>query len=185
MLKMEKNAEVLKRNLLLGSLVLLMLLGVLLFNRLQLKTKLFRQQHQLAMQEAKAAKKQLELFTQTLLEKNQQIEALSKTLQAQLSNNADELIHQTLLTEDDWKKFRELFEKTYPQFFSKLKQKAVGITTAELRLAAPLIRLNLDNKQMASMQGISLSGLRATKTRLRQKMNISGEEDLDAIIKSI
>jgi DNA-binding CsgD family transcriptional regulator len=183
LLKKEKNAEVLKRNILLASLAVLILLAILLYNRLQLKIKLARQQQQLAAAETEAAKKQLELFTQTLLQKNEQIETLSRSLQLQPSNT-DELIHQTLLTEDDWMRFKELFEKIHPFFFSKLKQKNPAITTAEIRLAA-LIRLGLDNKQMASMQGISLSGLRATKSRLRQKMNISADQDLDEIIKSL
>lgn len=183
LLKKEKNAEILKRNVLLISLVALVLLTLLLYNRMQLKLKISRQQQELASAETQAAKKQLEIFTETLLQKNEQIEALSRSLQFQ-HNNTDDLIHQTLLTEEDWRRFKELFEKIHPFFFSKLKQKTPTITTAEIRLAA-LIRLNLDNKQMASMQGISLSGLRATKSRLRQKMNLAADEDLDTIIKSL
>jgi DNA-binding CsgD family transcriptional regulator len=183
LLEKEKNAEIFKRNILIAFLVVLMLMALLLYNRLQLKIKLARQEQKLAAAETEATKKQLELFTQTLLQKNEQIEALSRSLQLQ-HNNADDLIHHTLLTEEDWKRFKELFEKIHPFFFSKLKQKNPAITTAEIRLAA-LIRLNLDNKQMASMQGISLSGLRATKSRLRQKLNIAADEDLEAIIKSL
>jgi DNA-binding CsgD family transcriptional regulator len=65
-----------------------------------------------------------------------------------------------------------------------LKSRAPVITQSEMRLAA-LIKLNLDNKQMASMQGISVSSLRGNKTRLRQKLALPPETDLDELIKSL
>jgi DNA-binding CsgD family transcriptional regulator len=98
--------------------------------------------------------------------------------------NEDELTSHTILTDDDWNRFKALFEKVHPQFFEKLKKLSPEITAAEIRLAA-LIKLNLDNKQMASMQGISVSSIRGNKTRLRQRLNITVENDLDLFIKEI
>ncbi len=183
-LRNDKNTEVMRRNILVISLAVLTLVGILLYNRQRLKTRLEQQQKALAQADAQAAKKELHLFTQVLLEKNEQIEQLSHSLQQQNNQVNEELVHRTLLTDHDWKLFRDLFEKSHPLFFDRLKEAAPGITTAETRLAA-LVKLNLDNKQMASMQGISLSGLRATKTRLRQKLNIPAEEDLEKLIKSL
>ncbi len=183
MVKKERQAEILRRNFLLGLLIVAVVVGLLFYNRQRLKIKLARKQNELVRAEMYAARQQLDLFTHTLLEKNEQIEKLTLSLHGQNAANNDELVHQTLLTEEDWIRFKNLFEKTHPGFFDKIKEKAPGITAAEIRLAA-LVKLGLDNKQMASMQGISLSGLRATKTRLRQKMNLSGEEDLEQIILS-
>lgn len=181
LVKKEKQAEIIRRNFLLGLLVLAIILAILFYNRQRLKMKLSQQAHEMARAEAEAARNQLEIFTQTLLEKNEQIEALSQSLEKQQVTHTDELVHQTLLTDYDWNRFKELFEKIHPEFFDKLKSRAPAITTAEMRLAS-LIRLRLDNKQMASMQGISLSGLRATKTRLRQKLQIGADEDLEDLI---
>jgi DNA-binding CsgD family transcriptional regulator/tetratricopeptide (TPR) repeat protein len=184
MVKKERRTEILRRNFLLGLLIVAVIIGLLFYNRQRLKIKLARKQNELARAEMDAARQQLVLFTDTLLEKNEQIEKLTLSLQGQNEANTDELVHQTLLTEDDWNRFKDLFEKTHPGFFDKMKEKAPGITAAEIRLAA-LVKLGLDNKQMASMQGISLGGVRSTKARLRQKMNLSGSEDLEQILLSV
>lgn len=184
LLKKEREAEVTRRNLLILALTSTGLIGLLLYNRQRLRTKLALQQRSIAEAEKDAAKNQLQLFTQTLLEKNEQIEQLNASLQQQAVVTNDELIHQTLLTDYDWNRFKELFEKIHPAFFARLKNMAPGITQSEMRLAA-LIKLNLDNKQMASMQGISVSSLRGNKTRLRQKLNISAETDLEEVVRQL
>jgi hypothetical protein len=38
---------------------------------------------------------------------------------------------------------------------------------------------------MASMQGISVSSLRGNKTRLRQKLNLQPETDLEEVLKQL
>ncbi|RYF86087.1 MAG: hypothetical protein EON98_04720 [Chitinophagaceae bacterium] len=168
----------------LAALAALFFIGLLLFNRQRLKTRLAKQQQAVAEAENVSAREQLALFTQVLLEKNKQIENLSASLVQQTTDNNEELVQQTLLTDYDWNRFRTLFEKTHPAFFTNLKALAPAITQSEMRLAA-LIKLNLDNKQMASMQGISVSSLRGNKTRLRQKLSLSPEKDLDELIKSL
>jgi DNA-binding CsgD family transcriptional regulator len=183
-LKTEKQTALMKRNLLMLALLVLAVLGWLLYNRQQLKVKLARQQLASAEAETVAAKEQLLIFTQTLLQKNEVIEQLHTSLQQQVQISTDELIHLTLLTDYDWNRFKELFEKIYPDFFAGLKSLSPNITQAELRLAA-LIKLNLDNKQMASMQGISVSSLRGNKTRLRQKLNLQPETELEDFIRQL
>jgi len=184
LLQKQRQAEVIRRNLLLVAFGAMVFIGWLLYNRQKLKTGLARQKQALAEAETASAREQLAIFTQTLLEKNRQIEQLNASLVQQMTAVSDELIHQTLLTDYDWNKFRDLFEKLHPGFFPALKKMAPAITQSEMRLAA-LLKLNLDNKQMASMQGISVSSLRGNKTRLRQKLNISPEMDLEDVIREL
>ena len=184
LLKRQQQAEIIRRNFLFLALGAVILIGWLLFNRQRLKTKLARQQQAIAEAEVASARKQLNIFTETLLEKNSQIDKLNASLISQTDSAHEQLIHQTLLTDHDWNKFKDLFEKTYPSFFFSLKNMAPAVTPAEMRLAA-LIKLNLDNKQMASMQGISVSSLRGNKTRLRQKLNLQPETDLEEVLKQL
>jgi len=184
LLKKARSAETVRRNLLIAALLSLLITGVLLYNRQRLKIKLAQQEKAIAEAAVNIAREQLLIFTQTLLEKNSQIEQLTASVQQQAAASNDELIHQTLLTDYDWNRFKELFEKIHPGFFTSLKNLVAGITQSEMRLAA-LIRLNLDNKQMASMQGISVSSLRGNKTRLRQKLNVAGETGLEELIKQL
>ena len=46
----------------------------------------------------------------------------SKQLTDEQQKLANVLSHQTILTEEDWEKFKTLFEKIYPGFFLKLNR---------------------------------------------------------------
>lgn len=77
----------------------------------------------------------------------------------------------TILTEDDWLSFKELFEKVHRHFFVRLKETYSDLSPAETRLFA-LIRLDLSTKEMATMLGVSPETIRQTKWRMRKKMNL-------------
>jgi Tetratricopeptide repeat len=180
----QRKTEITRRNFLIVGLIITLLLAWLLLARMRLKNKLAENQKTIAESEVVSAKEQLELFTQTLIHKNEQIEHLNTQLHAIQQVKEDELTNQSILTDDDWNRFRQLFEKANPGFFDRIKHLASDITAAELRLAA-LIKLNLDTKQMASMQGISPVSIRSNKSRLRQRLLLSVETDLEVFIKQL
>ena len=190
LLQREKQSEELKRNFLIVAILSLSIITVLVLNRQRLRSKhrqqLALQQKAVAEAETVAAKDQLTLFTQNVIEKTGLIENLQQQLQQQELNKeqqqlVEELSHQTILTEQDWEKFKWLFEKLHPGFFNRLKEKTPGITIAELRMAA-LTRLQLSTKEMASMLGISLDSVRKTRLRLRQRLQIPEEANLEQSI---
>lgn len=186
--KKQKETAALIRNFIIAFIIMLSLIAILVLNRQRQKAtykeQLALQQKEIAEAEKKAASEQLGLFTQNLVEKTTLIEKLEQQLKAS-EQNADqqqlmeELAHQTILTEDDWIKFKMLFEKTHPGFFTRLKMHANDITVAEQRMAA-LTRLMFDNKQMASILGISAESVAKSKRRLRQRMQLSPEVNLEA-----
>jgi tetratricopeptide (TPR) repeat protein len=184
----EKKTEKTRQNLLLGCMVMLIATGWFYF-RWQRQQNLNRQQdllHQKQMAEAKAnnANEKLEEFTQHLISKNELIANLQEALQQQNIQTNEELLHQTILTENDWLRFKDMFEKANPGFTTRLKQQVPEITTAELRLAT-LIKLNVGNKHIASMLGISTDAVRKTKSRLRQRLQITLEDGLEDYIKNM
>ena len=89
----------------------------------------------------------------------------------------------TILTEAEWDQFKELFEKNYPMFFQDLREKVPDITVAEQRMAA-LICLQLTTRQMASMQGISPDSVHKTRQRLRHRLGVSTETNLEEYLRS-
>ena len=132
------------------------------------------------------AREQLQVFKQNIIEKTNLIEKLEsqahdREAAAIQREVIDELTHQTILTEDDWERFKTLFEKIYPGFFLKLKNKAPDITIAEQRMAA-LIKLHLTPKQMASMLGISSESVQKSKRRLRMRLHLGDEVNLEESI---
>jgi hypothetical protein len=189
-LESEKKAEEVKRNFILIAIVLLAAIVILILNRQRqrsiYKQELALQQKIVAETEVAAAKEQLNMFKDNIIETTSLIEklqeqALSKEMVAQQSEIAEELSRQTILTEEDWDKFKKLFEKIYPGFFAKLKEKSTDITVAEQRMAA-LTRLHLTTKQMASMLGISVDSVHKTRQRLRQRLQLGADINLEETI---
>jgi tetratricopeptide (TPR) repeat protein len=182
-LQKEKDAETRERNLVIAAIVLVAIVGLLILNRQRLKSRYQRQlafqQKVAAEKELAAAKDQLDMFTQSIIEKTTVIEQLeqqvaNKPLTDEQHQLADELSRQTILTEEDWEKFKTLFEKIYPGFFLKLKEMIPDITVAEQRMAA-LTRLHLNTKQAASMLGISPDSVYKIRQRLRKRLQLDDE----------
>jgi tetratricopeptide (TPR) repeat protein len=139
-LQKEKEKQFLQRNILIATIILLGIVGFLVITRQRLKAKLqmerMEQEKQRMAQEIASASEQLTMFTENIVEKTTLIEKLeeqvkSSGLSADKQLLITELSQQTILTEEDWMKFKSLFEKIYPSFFQKLKENSADITVAE------------------------------------------------------
>ncbi|TAD90931.1 MAG: hypothetical protein EAY75_04075 [Bacteroidetes bacterium] len=194
-LKLGREKQLRYRNLLLGAITLVIVLGLFALYRSKSMAayKVQRMQHekQLVESEMALAKQEMELFRKGSIEKMALIEQLEQ--QVQLTGAQEdkakllkELNHFVILTEDDWLHFRGLFEKIYPSFFDKLLHIAPGITLAELRMAA-LSRLQLTGTQMSGMLGIGLDSVHKTRQRLKHRlqMHLSPEVSLDKFLNTI
>ncbi len=184
----EKQSEKTRRDLLLAGIVLLLVAGWFYF-RWQKQSHQTRQQqltHQKEKAEAeiKNAQEQLLVFTRHIIENNELIEKLQQQLQGRSMEINEELLNQSILTENDWLRFKDMFDKAHPGFIKQLKLIAPDISAAEIRFAA-LTRLNLGNKHMASMLGIGTDAVRKTKSRLRLRLQLTAETELEDFIKSI
>jgi DNA-binding CsgD family transcriptional regulator len=204
----EKRQQLLLRNAIIAFVVLLMIISLLLYNRAQIKNKSRRQQliaqKQLAENELKTATQQLNAFTQSIREKNEFIEKASKEIervnaelklaknekhgfvsQPETDNHTLRLLQSSvLLTDEDWKNFTLLFEKVHDGFFYRLKQRLPGLSPAETRFAA-LIKLQLTNKEMASMLGVGTEAIRQIRSRLKKKLNSGDEERIEELVEKI
>ena len=143
------------------------------------------------------AQKQLELrqqqlrnFSDSIKEKNRLIEvfekqvAQSKVHQSQKQEYIKQLTNSIILTEEDWDSFKTLFEEVYPDFFFMLKQDYPQITKAEIRLMA-MLKLNLKNKEIGAMLGISPESVVKTKYRLKKKLAETEQGDLTSLLEEL
>jgi tetratricopeptide (TPR) repeat protein len=189
-LDQQKKTEVLWRNILIVGILLVAVICIIAVNRQRLKEKIQKEQtekeKQFVEQEVASAREQLRMFTSSIVEKTSLIEKLEeqvrgKTASAEQQAIMNELSQQTILTQDDWTRFKLLFEKIYPGFFIQLKEKFPEITVAEQRMAA-LTKLRLTTKQVASMLGISVDSVHKSRQRLRQRLQISSDDSLDELV---
>lgn len=182
----ERQSQIVLRNFIIAGIVLLFLIALLILNRNRLKEKMKKEKVE---QEMNWAKEQMRMFTDNIVEKTNLIERLELQVKNKQASNEQqsiisELSQQTILTEEDWLKFKNLFEKIQPGFFASLKQKVSDITVAEQRMAA-LTRLQLTSKQMASMLGISVDSVHKTRQRLRLRLQLDANTNLEKYIADI
>ncbi len=189
LLQSQLKISTLTRNALIILSILAIAIFILLYNRSQLKTKhkqkLLEDEKNAATIELKKAATQLEIFKQNIVEKNiiiekftEEIENINKEKGGQLSpqqiDSINELRQFAILTDTDWQNFQQLYEKAYKGFFIKLKAQYTNLTPAETRFIA-LTQLQLSNKEMAAIMGVSLETIRSVNSRLRKKIGISAD----------
>jgi tetratricopeptide (TPR) repeat protein len=178
-LESKRKQQILLRNSLLGGLVLLTIIALLWVSRQLLKRN----------KERELAQQELMSYTQQLREKNDLLEHLRNEINKindsdERTVNINQLLTATILTEDDWKKFRQLFEKVYPGFFIRLKEKMPDLSATDIRLLA-LTKLQLPLKDMAPMLGVSYDAIKKARQRLRKKTNLPEEGGLEELVEMI
>lgn len=181
------------RNVVVVFIVFTAVISLLIINRKRLKEKLRKEKAENEKwklhQDVAFAKEQMRLITANIIEKTDLIEKLNRQIkdhQATTDQKAiiAELTQQTILTEDDWIRFKELFEKIHPFFFATLSQTFTGVTPAEQRMAA-LIRLGLTTRQAAAMLGISVDSVHKSRQRLRQRLCLHTDSPLEKTLANL
>jgi tetratricopeptide (TPR) repeat protein len=164
-------------------LMLLLIITILVYNRQRLKNKkdkeLLLAEKQMVNERLKNARIELHKFTENVRQKNllienfkQEIERLS--IQSANKSDADHLekiLQAHIMTDENWTEFKRLFSKVYPGFFVSLNKKNPALSTTDTRIVA-LMKLGLNNAEMANMLGITVEGIKKAKQRLRKKMEI-------------
>ncbi|MEO7211617.1 tetratricopeptide repeat protein [Mucilaginibacter sp.] len=196
--KLKINAEIgaYKRNTVIIVLLLLMVISILIYNRQRLKSK--KDQELLASEklrldeELNNATLALHGYTENLMQKNLLIEEFKtevEKLQVKFINEGDareldNMMKVHIMTDENWGEFKKLFTKVHPAFFYRLRNKYPHLTGTDTRLMA-LIKLNLNNREMAGMLGITTDGIKKAKQRLRKKMDLEAGTEMEDIVTKI
>ena len=90
-------------------------------------------------------------------------------------------IDENIASHDDWKTFETNFERAHEEFILKLKTGYPKLTPSDLRLCAYL-RMNLSSKEIAPLLGISVRGLENHRYRLRKKMGLDVDANLNEVM---
>ncbi|MES2275236.1 MAG: tetratricopeptide repeat protein [Bacteroidota bacterium] len=192
-LKTRAETDAFKRNAVIAILFLLIIIFVLLFNRFRLDAK--KDQEMLLIrkrrvdEKLKSAAESLQLYTENLKQNNTLIEKFKAEIErfkVQSTDRAgaehlEKLMQAHIMTDDSWTEFKKLFTKVHGGFFSKLRGSFPYLTDTDMRLLA-LIKLGLNNREMANMLGITIEGIKKSKQRLRKKMRLSPDTDIEQIV---
>lgn len=199
-LNIEKQLISNTRNALIAVLILLAIIAYLIINRQRIKHNankaLLTSEKKLTETKLESAKRELENYTTSLQEKNALIEKSGKELerlQSKLSETErsdqdtkviQQLYASTILTDEEWEEFKQLFDKVYAGFLHRLKEKMPELSPADTRFIV-LSKLNLNNKEMAGILGVQPDTIRSYKHRLRKKYNLPDDSVIKEFIDSI
>jgi len=91
-------------------------------------------------------------------------------------------INYDLEKEHEWTEFMRFFEQIHPDFFRNLTEGSDSeFSPAELRLCM-LLRLNLSTKEIASILRVTPDSIRIARYRLRKKLPLEKNDDLQTYI---
>ncbi len=185
----EKKVKTLQRNLLLVVLLSLVILSVYIYFNQKKRHRQLAIIAELELhsktQKLTDATQQLRDFADDIVNKNRQIELLEKESGTIDNNtNIEQMRKLTIITDDGWTKFRDVFSRVHIGYFQRLKEKMPDLTPAEVRFMA-LNKLQLNNKEMASVLGISTQSVRNIRSRLFKKLSVSDQKSFDERISEV
>ncbi|MDC8005158.1 triple tyrosine motif-containing protein [Aureisphaera galaxeae] len=133
-------------------------------------------------QDIESRNRELAVSTMNMIRKNtllNQIKSqLSKEYELSPKSSVIKLINDSINTQEEWKFFEEAFNHADKDFFKKLKELHPDLTPNDLRLCVYL-RLNLSSKEIAPLLNISHRSVEIKRYRLRKKIGLDREINLN------
>jgi|11_taG_2_1085331.scaffolds.fasta_scaffold00007_144 DNA-binding CsgD family transcriptional regulator len=118
---------------------------------------------------------------QELKEKFEKLEQNPNSLKSRMKE-IQNLIESHLSIEDNT--FEIQMDELHQQFFENLRNGYPELTNYDLRLCA-YIKLGFNSKEIANMLNIMPSSIYISRSRLRKKLNLSSDSDLNSFLNSI
>jgi tetratricopeptide (TPR) repeat protein len=83
----------------------------------------------------------------------------------------------------EWDNFDNYFGQAYHSFYENLDQRNHGLSITEKRLAG-LIKMNMTNGEIAGILNIEYNSVKMAKYRLKKKLGLSDEQDINVYLTS-
>ena len=105
-------------------------------------------------------------------ERFKSLRGLTRTLEAEIENK------------ETWDQFLLYFNQVNRNFIQELQAKHPNLTQNDLRMCA-LTRLNMSNREIATLLNISITGVEKSRYRLKKRLDLTGEDDLSRYLMGI
>ena len=150
--------------------------------RLEEKARISQIMNENLRNEIESKNRELAISTMSIVKKNQFLSTIKSQLHSfkekeKAVSTVIRKIDQNLNSEEDWKFFEVAFNNADKDFLLRIKAKHESLTHNDLKLCAYL-RLNLSSKEIAPLLNISAKSVEMKRYRLRQKLNLSHEDNL-------
>lgn len=152
-------------------------------NELAAQKKIIQLKNESLQQDIEARNRELAISTMSMLKKNNTLTEIKNELLKLKDSSTGfksviRLINESMNDSDDWKFFEQAFNHADQDFFKKIKELHPQLTTGDLRLCSYL-RLNLSSKEIAQLLNISPRSVEIKRYRLRKKINLKRDINLN------
>lgn len=113
-----------------------------------------------------------------LLEELNQLKTKNQLDTEECFSNLKKLVKENIILDGEWDQFKLHFEEVNHGFFTHLQSSYPDLTAAEQKLCA-YYRINLGTKEIARMLNITPAAVQKSRHRLRKKMNIPSEMEMN------
>ncbi|MBB4079551.1 DNA-binding CsgD family transcriptional regulator [Lewinella aquimaris] len=155
----------------------------------QLQRQRIEARNQQLEEENHRKSRELANTTLTLAKKNEMLldlkEELAQSGKKDQARDAQKLLHlidRNLNHEEDWAIFESHFNEVHEAFLKRLRQAHPQLTSGDLQLAAYL-KMDLSSKEIAPLLHISVRGVENKRYRLRKKLGLDGNDNLNAYVR--
>lgn len=171
--------------------IILVIISLALGIVLALMRRISRNKLELKQSKDEIEKQSRSLVSQTLVmtEKDNVLQSVLKNMNRKdygdngdSDRNLEQMIKMHLNGQNDWDRFKELFEKVHPSFVNALKAEFPDLTESDLRLAT-YIKAGMESKQIAKMSNLQPDTIRKNRQKLRRHLGLAREESLENFLR--
>lgn len=159
---------------------------------IQSKEEIARLKNEKLEAEINHTKNELATATMHLLNKNEFITGIKTHLTQLVKKSTQDELNKELLKiakeietnisdDSDWEHFQFHFDRVHGDFTTRLKGSFTSLSPQETKLCAYL-RMNLSSKEIAQLLNISVRGVEIGRYRLRKKLQLGREQNLQEFI---
>ena len=120
--------------------------------------------------------------TETLMKLKEQLELLIKNSDdlnhSKHLKNIWIIVHNELEDSDNWDNFSMNFDRAHNDFLKRIKNEFPHLSAKDLKLCAYL-RMNMSTKEIAPLLNISIRGVEIGRYRIRKKLGIPHQQNLN------
>ncbi|MGV0846175.1 hypothetical protein ACTS9T_06240 [Empedobacter falsenii] len=151
---------------------------------LEEKARLTAERKLMDIQQEQLQKKALATSLQ-LNNKNSFITELKEKIKEDKNFNINKVLKDERLTDSNFTGLQTIVQDIHPNFFKKMNEISQNrLSTQDLNYAA-FIYLNMDNQQISNLLKVENKTVRMTKYRLKQKLGLGKDVDLQKFIQSL
>jgi len=190
----KKNYQLSIAILLVGSLTILSIILICIFNRrLKNKENLLIEKTNKFQQEIELKNRELLCSVNSIFTKNYIISKIARKLSDSLGNFKhanypliNDVINELKQTMDEtgWKEFEIYFSKVHQTFYENLNKKFPNLSNREKKLCA-LLKLNMSSKEIAALTMTKSESVHTSRSRLRKKLNLHNNSNISEFLNTL